>query len=299
MEKIKKKKILITGATGLLGSSLTKILKPHYNLICFNKKAFDITNKYIVKYKLKKINPNVVIHCAAYTDVDKAQIEKDIVYKVNVCGTKNLVQNLKNKKSLFIYISTDYVFSGKKRTPYSENDRPSPINFYGKTKLEAEKEVLRLKKYIIIRTSWLYGPGGKNFIETIAKLAKQKKVIEVVNDQFGSPTYTIDLSKAIKELLDLYFKNKLPYGIYHITGRGRCSWFEFAKFAMKLINPDIKIMPVNSQKTKREAKRPKNSLLSNEKFYRLVGHYLPDWRVSVKHYIKNYLTKDLNEYFKK
>ncbi|MCM8786772.1 MAG: dTDP-4-dehydrorhamnose reductase [Candidatus Omnitrophica bacterium] len=293
MEKTKKKKILITGATGLLGNALSKILKPYYNIIGICKKNFDITDKYIVKYKLKKINPDVIIHCAAYTNVDKAQIEKEVAYKVNVYGTRNLAQDLKSKDPLFIYISTDYVFNGKKRTPYTEKDKPSPINIYGKTKLEAEKEILKLKKYIIIRTSWLYGPKGKNFIETIAKLTKEKKVIEVVNEQIGSPTYTIDFSKAIKELLNLYFKNKLPYGIYHITGRGSCSWFELAKFVMKLLNLDIKIVPVSLKKLKREAKRPKNSVLSNEKFYSLVGHYLPHWKVSVKHYIENYLTKDL------
>ena len=279
------KKILITGAEGMLGSTICRVLEPFYHLTCVDYADFDIRANVAVARFFAPQQFDAIVHCAAYTDVDRAEDEAQKAILINAEGAKNLVENLRGKDSFLIYISTDYVFDGQKSAPYLEEDLPNPIGVYGLSKLKGEEAVAALKKHIIIRTSWLFGPQGKNFIDTIARLSKEKDELEVVGDQRGSPTYTLDLSKAIKSFLDLYFEKGLKSGIYNVTNSGNCSWFELAKYILNLLNSSAKIKPISSEVLNRKAKRPRNSVLSNEKFHALTGYYLPPWQEAVKHYI--------------
>ena len=278
-------KILITGAGGLLGRALLEIL-PKENTIPLYKKDCDITDKKRLKKILKNLDLDVLIHCAAYTDVDNAQKQKKEAILINKYGTKNILDNL-DKNCLFIYISTAYVFDGKKTKPYTEKDKPSPINIYGLSKLEGEKITMSFKKHLIIRTNWLFGPYKKNFVDTIIESAKKNNVIKIDCNQIGSPTYTLDLANAIKDLIEFYFKGKLKFGIYNITNNGSCNRFDFAVKIIKLLNLKNKIEKVILD---RPAKRPKNSLLSNKKFYNLTGYYLRNWQDALKSYLKLWKT---------
>lgn len=286
----KHKKILVTGAKGMLGSVLCRVLSSSYEVTPIDKEECDLADKDRVKQVIDNLAIDAVIHCAAYTEVDKAEDEKDAAFLINAKATKNILDNLKNKECLFIYISTDYVFDGRKNSPYTEVDSSNPLGVYGKTKLEGEKSVSEFKKHLILRTSWLFGPDGKNFIATILRLAKEKETLEVVNDQIGSPTYTLDLAGAIKKLLDIHFTKGLEYGIYNVTNCGECSWFTLAQYIAKTAGLKNKIKPISSNQLPRKAKRPASSLLANEKFHALAGYYLPSWEAAVKHYIENYIT---------
>jgi dTDP-4-dehydrorhamnose reductase len=282
----KTKKILVTGAKGMLGSALCDVLGNYFDVLGIDTEECDITIRDKVKEKMQDLTIDAVIHCAAYTEVDKAEDESARAFLINMEGTKNILESVKNKNCLFIYISSDYVFDGQKESTYTELDSPNPLSVYGNSKLEGEKVVRTYDKHFIIRTGWLFGPKGKNFVATIIRLTKEKETIEVVNDQVGSPTYTLHLAKAIKDMLDIYFSRGLEYGVYNITNSGKCSWFEFAQHISQLINSKAEIKPISSSQLKRKAKRPKNSLLSNEKFNSLIGYYLPSWQEALEDYLK-------------
>lgn len=284
------KKILITGAKGMLGTALCPLLKK-YDILGIDKDNCDITDKSSLINTIGNIDFDAVVHCAAYTNVDKAEEEPHNVFTVNVGGTENVVSALKNRNCLFIYVSTDYVFDGEKKSLYTEEDATNPLGVYGKSKLEGEKIASGFKKHLIIRTSWLFGPNGKNFVSTIAKIAKEKDTLEVVDDQTGSPTYTLDLAKAISGILDIYFTKVIKPGIYNITNTGFCSWFELADYIVKETGAITALTPIKSEQLARLAKRPKNSMFSKEKFKQLSGHYLPTWQEAVSHYLKNYVLK--------
>jgi dTDP-4-dehydrorhamnose reductase len=282
----KTKKILVTGAKGMLGSALCDVLGNYFDVLGIDTEECDITIRDKVKEKMQDLTIDAVIHCAAYTEVDKAEDESARAFLINMEGTKNILESVKNKNCLFIYISSDYVFDGQKESTYTELDSPNPLSVYGNSKLEGEKVVRTYDKHFIIRTGWLFGPKGKNFVATIIRLTREKETIEVVNDQVGSPTYTLHLAKAIKDMLDIYFSRGLEYGVYNITNSGKCSWFEFAQHISQLINSKAEIKPISSSQLKRKAKRPKNSLLSNEKFNSLIGYYLPSWQEALEDYLK-------------
>jgi dTDP-4-dehydrorhamnose reductase len=282
----KNKKILITGAKGILGSALCLILNDFYDVIAMDKKECDVSDKKQVEKAINNLPIDAVVHCAGYTNVDEAENNAQTAFLVNTQGPQNVLGSLKSKECLFIYISTDYVFDGQKKEAYTEDDKANPLNVYGKSKLKGESLVKEFKRHLILRTSWLFGGGGINFVNTILNLAKEKKTINVVNDQVGSPTYTLDLSKAIKTLLDIYFKKGIAYGIYNVTNSGKCTWYEFAQYIAKTAGLKIELKPVSSIDLGRKAKRPGNSLLSNKKFYSLTGFYLPSWQEAVGHYLK-------------
>ncbi len=271
-------KILITGSKGMLGSDLAvEFRKTNNEIIGCSKEEIDITNKQHIK-KIEKINPKVIINCAAYTNVDLAEKEREKCYSVNTLGVKNLVEFCEHRDVILVQISTDYVFDGNKKG-YNENDKKNPINFYGKTKSKAEDIIIKkLKKYYIIRTSWLFGKNGKNFVKTIIQLSKKKKKIDVVDDQIGSPTYTKDLSQKIVELI----MNKNKYGIYHLTNSGMCSWFEFAKNIAELYHLQCKIDSITSNEKIKRAMRPKFSILNNNKTSKLR-----DWKKALASFSKN------------
>ncbi len=254
-------KILITGAYGMLGSDLREVLKNH-ELIVTGSKDLDITDEGDVIDFIDENSPDIVINAAAYTAVDDCETNYDEAYAVNAIGPKNLAVACKKQDIPLVHISTDYVFDGSKRTPLLENDPLGPQSAYGKTKLEGEKFIQEYAdKYFILRTAWLYGLHGNNFVQTMLSLAENHDEITVVDDQIGSPTYSLDLAVSIANLL-----NSDKYGIYHLTNEGECSWYEFSKRIFELSNVDVKVLPVTTEEFPRPAPRPHYSVLSNQKW---------------------------------
>ncbi len=262
-------KVLVTGANGMLGQDLCPVLEDEgYEVTETSRHSMDITSQETVERVISTHEPELIIHAAAYTDVEKAEIEREKVHLINTVGTRNIVQCCKKKDIPLVYISTDFVFDGEKEKPYKTNDTPHPINYYGRTKLDGEEAVKELKKYYIVRTSWLYGHHGNNFV---TKLLCQNTTdeIRVVNDQIGSPTWTIDLATGIVNILDK------EYGIYHICNSGAVSRYEFAKEIFSTFGIKANILPCKSDDIKTEAKRPKYSVLDNNGLYR-------DWHEALK-----------------
>lgn len=275
-------KILITGANGQLGYDLKKAFRNH-QLILTDTQNMDITDPKKVNFVIEKNKPEIIIHAAAYTNVDKAEADKKTCQKVNVLGTKNVAAAAEKVGATLIYISTDYVFSGTKKSPYKETDAPRPINVYGKSKLAGERWVQKICKHsYIIRSAWLYGEGGGNFVKTMLELSKKLPKLEVVADQKGTPTYTKDLAEGIAKLL----KIRPKYGIYNMTNSGTCSWYQFAREIFKLKNLKTPLSPTDSKKFKRPARRPAYSVLSKEKIRRL-GIKMWPWPLALKSFLES------------
>lgn len=275
-------KILVTGANGQLGYDVVKELQKQ-NIECYGatRKDFDLvdfeaTEKFIVHYM-----PDVVIHCAAYTAVDKAEDEQGLCYLVNASATENIAEICKKINAKMLYISTDYVFDGTKDGFYEVDDIPNPINVYGKTKLLGENAVQKiLDKYFIVRISWVFGEHGNNFVKTMLKLAKEHKELNIVADQYGSPTYTVDLALLLLKIIKTD-----KYGIYHATNEGVCSWAEFAEEIFKISGKNVKINHVTTAEYSTMAKRPLNSRLSKTKLVKNNFNTLPDWQVALNDFI--------------
>lgn len=269
------KKILITGAEGMLGQDLVPVLEDEgFDVVETDKDSMDVTDLERVKNILDKEDPDIVIHCAAYTNVDKAEEEVELVTKINVIGTENIAKVCSKKNILIVYISTDYVFDGRSERPYESDDETNPLSIYGKTKLAGEDAVKKpCKKYYIVRTSWLYGMYGKNFVETMISLA-DKGELKVVDDQIGCPTWTVELANGIADLLD----EGPEYGTYHICGSGETSWFNFAKEIFKLCGKTVNLLPCKTEDFPRPARRPKYSVMNNNGICR-------NWKVALKDYI--------------
>lgn len=276
-------KILVTGVKGQLGFDVVKELyyRGYNNLVGIDIDDLDITDEQAVNNYFKSYHPNVIIHCAAYTLVDKAEDNPDQCYRVNVYGTKYLVEQAIKNDAKFVYISTDYIFDGNKKTPYEINDEPNPKSIYGKSKLLGEFESLKNDKHFIIRVSWVFGKNGNNFIKTILRLSKEKNELDIVSDQIGSPTYTVDLAKLIIEMIETD-----KYGIYHATNEGFCSWFEFANEICKVSNIDAKINSITSDQYFSKAQRPLNSTLSKYSLVKNGFMTLPDWQDALIRYLK-------------
>lgn len=276
-------KVLVTGANGQLGYDVVKELEKQ-NIECYGvtRKDFDITDFKSTENFINKYLPDVVIHCAAYTAVDKAEDEPELCYKVNSEATKNIAEICKEINAKLLYISTDYVFDGTKDGFYEVDDETNPINVYGKSKLLGEIAVQKiLKKYFIVRISWVFGEHGNNFVKTMLRLGKDHKEINVVSDQYGSPTYTADLAPLLVEMIKTD-----KYGIYHATNEGVCSWAEFAEEIFKIANMDIKVNYIRTKDYQAKAKRPLNSRLS--KFTLLNNKFLllPNVEFSLKNFLK-------------
>lgn len=281
----KRKKLLITGAEGMLGIDLVARLRRSrkYDIVAVDIDEMDVTRLGDVKSVMLDTRPNVVIHCAAYTAVGGAEKEREMAMAVNSEGTKHLAFFCRELGAEMIYLSTDYVFDGEKRSPYIEADEPNPINIYGESKLAGERHIpVLLDKYKICRTSWLCGIHGPNFIETILQAVEQKKTpISVVNDQVGRPTFTFDLADVLARLID-----RKETGVFHVTNDGYCSWYEFALLIVKLSGArGIKVQPITSRQFRSLAKRPKYSVLENLRLSEMRFRPLPRWEVSLKEYI--------------
>lgn len=290
-------KILITGSSGMLGRALCEQLSGKYEVAGLDiikptangqrPTTFvgcDITDREKTIDAIASAKPNMVIHTAAYTDVDDCEENPEKAHRVNARGSETVALACQRCGALLCYISTDFVFDGEKKSAYTESDSPKPINAYGKSKLDGEKFVQSiLKDFIIVRSSWLFGKGGRNFVDTLLNKAKSEKRIEVVDDQFGSPTYTRDLARAISRLVG---STERLSGIYHITNSGSCCWYEFAKEILKVKGVKEAVLePAASEEVNRPARRPKMSILDNSKFEKLYGGQLPNWQDALKEYL--------------
>jgi dTDP-4-dehydrorhamnose reductase len=252
-------KIMIIGSEGMLGHDLVNVLSAENEISTTTIDTLDITDLDKTIKTVKKNNPDVLVHAAAFTDVDSSESNPDLAYKVNAIGTRNVAVACREADSAMVYICTDYVFDGTNTTPYHEYDQTKPLGVYGKTKHTGEVYIRDiLNKFYIVRTSWLYGYHGPNFVATMLNLAKTNDTISVVNDQIGSPTYTVDLANAISLII-----KRPAYGIYHVTNSGFCSWYDFAKEIFDQANVKVELIPVTTEEFPRPAPRPKYSVLEN------------------------------------
>lgn len=278
-------KFLITGAGGMLGRVFCRQLKDKNEIYGIDIRPgfteIDITEKQALWEFIKKAQPQVIVHTAAYTDVDGCESDLDKAHKINADGTKNLAEACKDVSALMVYISTDYVFDGKKDASYTETDKPNPINVYGKSKLQGEEYVKKLcKNFLIIRSSGLYGKDGKNFVDTILKIARSKKDLKVVDDQRTCPTYVNDLAKAVIRLVNLKKE-----GTYHIANSGICSWYEFAKEILSISGIKKEVIAIRTEESGRPANRPKMSALCCDRYAEAVGEPMRHWREALEEYL--------------
>lgn len=276
-------KVLVTGVKGQLGYDVVnELTKRGHIAIGTDIEEMDITEKESVETVIKGNAPEAVIHCAAYTAVDAAEDNVELCRKINAEGTQNIADVCKELDIKMIYISTDYVFDGEGEKPWEPEDERTPLNIYGQTKYEGELAVQNtLDKYFIVRIAWVFGVNGKNFIKTMLNLGKTRDSLTVVNDQFGSPTYTYDLAKL---LVDMVETDK--YGIYHATNEGICTWYEFACEIFKQAGMNIKVSPVSAAEYPAKAKRPSNSRMSKEKLTQNGFEKLPAWQDALSRYLK-------------
>lgn len=275
-------KALILGSSGMLGSQVVKVFSD-YELVLPDENELDITDEDFVLNFIEKNKPDLIINCAAYTNVDGCEDIKnqDIAYKVNGYGPGYLAKGASVVGAKLVHISTDYVFPGDKKTPYETDDPVDPVNVYGKTKLLGEEEIKKnCNTYYILRTAWLYGENGPNFINTMLKLGAERDEVGVVNDQFGSPTNVIDLARGIRNVV-----SKDNYGIYHMINHGYCSWYDLAKLVFKYSGMDVKVKAVSSEEFIRPAKRPKNSRMNDKKLADNGYDILRDYEDAVKDFI--------------
>jgi len=288
--KNKIEKILIIGADGQLGTDLVKVLEKDYQLLTPSIEELDITDFEKTREYIKKHLPDLIINTAAFHNVDECEKNPERSFLVNTLAVKNLAEACKEKDIVLVHISTDYVFGldRNRKTPYTEDDLPGPVNIYGISKLAGEYCIqYTLDKYFIVRTAGLFGVAGckekdrSNFVETMIKLAKEEREIKVKNDEFTSPTYTGELAEQIKELIKINH-----YGIYHITNHGECSWYEFAKKIFEILNLKVNCQAVSSSQFQTIAKRPSYSVLENKKLKELGIDRMSHWEEALKKYLK-------------
>ena len=276
-------KVLVTGVKGQLGYDVVKECeKRNIEAIGVDVEEMDITDASKVEEVIKSSNVDAVIHCAAWTAVDKAEDEVELCTKVNVDGTRNIAKVCKELSIKMMYISTDYVFDGQGEQLWNEYDQRNPLNVYGKTKCEGEMAVEELvEKRFIVRIAWVFGVNGNNFIKTMLRLGKERGAVSVVSDQIGSPTYTYDLARLLVDMIETD-----KYGIYHATNEGLCSWYEFACEIFKQANLEVEVTPVNSSQFPTKAKRPFNSRMSKTELDKNGFKRLPTWQDALSRYLK-------------
>ena len=280
-------RILVIGAKGMLGRDLVEVLRSssrNDEVIGWDFEDIDIREEQSTIAKIERNYPEIVINVAAFTDVDGCESNEEKVFAINAEGMRHIALGALRCRAKVVYLSTDYVFDGKKREPYLESDPPNPLNVYGRSKWKGEQYVQELvENSLIIRTQWLYGRYGNNFVTSILRQAREKRVLSVVNDQIGSPTYTADLSKAISVLIQFDVK-----GIFHVANSDLCTWYTFGQAILKLAGiVGVKIIPISSKELGRPAIRPSYSVLSTQKLKREIGTMLRPWSEALKDYLQS------------
>jgi dTDP-4-dehydrorhamnose reductase len=278
-------RILVIGAKGMLGRDLMEVLRssfPTDEVIGWDIEEIDIRVEKGTVEKIENLKPRTVINVAAYTDVDGCESNEAMALAINAEGMRHVALGASRCRAKVVYLSTDYVFDGMKKEPYVEEDLPHPFNAYGRSKLKGEEYVQgAVKDGLIVRTQWLYGKHGKNFVAAILRQAKEKKVLSIVNDQTGSPTYTRDLSRAISVLL-----RQEARGVFHVTNSGQCTWYTFGREILKLSGIEgVEVFPISSEELGRPAPRPSYSVLDCEKLRVETGMELRPWSEALKEYL--------------
>lgn len=278
-------KVLVTGTKGQLGFDVcNELTRRGIENQGIDRDECDITNKQAVLDYIYNYAPDVVVHCAAYTAVDRAESEEHVCRRVNRDGTEYIALACKTINAKMVYISTDYVFNGEGDKFFEVDDETGPLNMYGLTKLEGEEQVRKiLEKYFIVRISWVFGVNGNNFINTMLRLAGGNKELKIVSDQIGSPTFTYDLAPLICDMIETE-----KYGTYHATNEGLCSWAEFAEHIFKVAGQNVLVHHITTEEYPTKAVRPKNSRLSKKSLDEAGFKRLPDWKDAVERYIKQY-----------
>jgi dTDP-4-dehydrorhamnose reductase len=275
-------RILVTGARGMLGTDVCKVLAQAHDVTGVDIDDFDVVSSPDTERAVAGLVPEVVVHLAAYTRVDDAEDEKDAAFNCNAVGTMNVAKASRDAGARLIYVSTDYVFDGSKDGPYVETDAPAPINFYGLTKLFGERYVSSLNpRHLIVRTSWLFGPNGRNFVDTIVEKAGAGQTLQVVDDQVGSPTYTYHLALGIRAAIERELE-----GTLHMTNSGWTTWYEFARAALDMAGVETEIRPVGSDSYHTKAKRPANSVLESLVMKHAGLAPLPEWREGLRDHLR-------------
>ncbi|HRI87201.1 MAG TPA: dTDP-4-dehydrorhamnose reductase [Candidatus Hydrogenedentes bacterium] len=275
-------RVLVFGAGGQLGRDLLRVFQADHTVMGLTHSQLNIVEGEAVRIAVRDARPDVVLNAAAYTDVEKAEGDERTAFHVNANGAQRIAEACAALEVPVVYFSTDFVFDGTKRAPYEPTDKTSPQSVYAKSKARGEESTLwNNPQSFIIRTAWLYGPGGNNFVEKIISAAKNRPLLRVVNDEIGSPTYTRDLAEAARALV----KTK-AYGIYHAVNAGFCSRFEFAQAIVAAAGLDTPIEPCSASEYPMKAARPAYSVLSNEKLESACGMIMPDWRDALARYMK-------------
>jgi len=277
-------KLLVTGAGGMLGQALVPCLESRaHDVDAMPKEQLDVTNYYQVLDTIGAKKPDLVLHCAAFTKVDQAESEPALAYHINGYGTENLAVACNKHDVPMLYVSSDYVFDGEQTQPYNPWDATRPLSIYGKSKLAGEKAIQRhLTRFYIVRTSWLYGPNGKNFVDTIVSMAEQGKTLRVVSDQVGTPTCTLSLSEIIADLIVTG-----RWGVYHATDDGVTNWCDFARAIVRDTgHTSVEVEPIETKDMPRPATRPKYSVLDKTALINTIARELPSWEESLNHYLQ-------------
>lgn len=277
-------KVLVTGANGMLGSDLCEALAGKHEVIGVDMQDFDITDRAAVAAAVRDLAPQWMVHCAAWTDVDGCERDPARAFRQNALGTGHVAAAAAAAGAALVYLSTDYVFDGEKAEPYTEFDHPNPVSVYGASKLAGEEAVRRLSlDYYLVRSAWLYGRHGNNFVRTILQAAETREVLQVVGDQYGSPTYTRDLAQGI---VDLILSRRLLPGVHHLVNSGTCSWAELAAEALRLAGRATRVEPIPASEWPSPTRRPAQSVLRS-RWLELMG--LPtrrDWKAALADYLK-------------
>jgi dTDP-4-dehydrorhamnose reductase len=289
---------MITGDKGQLGADCKNVLGETHEILGVDIDEVDITKLPDIELLVQKFTPNIIVNCAAYTRVDDCEIEKELSWHANVTGAENLAKCVDKHGGCLIHISTDYVFDGRKKVPepYVETDVPNPVSYYGITKLEGEEAIRRTTdQHIILRTAWLYGVRGHNFLKTMLKLCLKNSdnIIKVVNDQFGSPTWTYRLALQIERLIET--NNR---GIFHASADGYCTWYELAVYFLKKMELPYNIIPCTTEEYPTPAARPMNSILENRNLKEKGIDIMANWKSDVDKFILNFrkvLLKDIEK----
>ncbi|MBI5837652.1 MAG: dTDP-4-dehydrorhamnose reductase [Candidatus Eisenbacteria bacterium] len=274
-------RVLVTGANGMVGRALVRELTPRHEVLATDVDSMDVTDAAAVERTVAGFRPHAVAHLGAWTDVDGCELDPAKALRVNGDGTRHVAGACRAHRARMLYVSTDYVFDGTAREPIREDARPNPINEYGRSKLAGEAEVRKaLTEHWIVRTSWVFGDGGKNFVDTVARLAEERELIEMVDDQVGSPTYAADLAPALVTVLE-----SRHHGTYHATNDNECTWYMLAQEILRLRGSTASLVPVPTEAFPRPANRPRYSVLANHRLHHVLGHRLRSWREAVREYL--------------
>ncbi|WHX99992.1 dTDP-4-dehydrorhamnose reductase [Neobacillus sp. DY30] len=276
-------RVVVTGAAGQLGKDvLLELEKKNHQAFGADRQQLDITVENDVLTYISELKPDVILHCAAYTNVDAAEENEDAAYAVNAAGTEYLAKAAKQIGAKMLYVSTDYVFDGSANEPYEVDEPTKPLGAYGRTKLAGEQLLQKhLDAFFIVRTAWVFGIHGNNFVKTMIRLGKERGEVGVVHDQVGSPTYTVDLAQFMVELMETD-----KYGVYHATNSGICSWYEFAVEIFKQAEMDVMVNPLTTDQFPRPAARPKYSVLSKKRIEQEDLKPLRDWKEALSAYLE-------------